>query len=156
MVVSVRPFRDDDTGATAQIFFDSIRLGTQDYYNEAQRHAWAPRVPETSKLLSRLKSQSVFVAERNGRVVGFMTLAAEGYIDLAFVAPDAIGQNIGKALYDAILAEALRIGVPKLHAEASHQARPFFERQGWSVVKSQTVTRGDDVAIPNFVMEKKL
>ncbi len=85
-----------------------------------------------------------------------MTLAAEGYIDLAFVAPDAIGHGIGKALYDAILSEASNLGVPRLHAEASHLARPFFERQGWSVVKSQTVTRGDDVAIPNFVMEKIL
>ena len=156
MAVSIRPFRDDDARATAQIFFDSIRLGTQDYYDEAQRHAWAPRVPETSKWLSRLKSQTVFVAERNGRVVGFMTLAAEGYIDLAFVAPGAIGRGIGKQLYDAILSEASNLGVPRLHTEASHLARPFFERQGWSVVKSQTVTRGDDVAIPNFAMEKIL
>jgi len=155
VLVSIRPFRDDDAGAAAQIFFDSVRLGTQDYYDEAQRLAWAPRVPETAIWLGRLKPQTVFVAERQGRVVGFMTLAAEGYIDLAFVAPEAIGQGIGKALYDAILSEALRIGVPRLHTEASHLARPFFERQGWSVVKPQTVVRGS-VSIPNFVMEKYL
>ena len=154
--MNIRPFRDDDASAAAQIFFNSVRLGTRDYYDEAQRVAWAPRVPEATKWLSRLKSQTVFVAERSGRVVGFMTLAAEGYIDLAFVASDAIGQGIGKELYDAILAEALNLRVPRLHAEASHLARPFFERQGWSVVESQTVTRGDDVAIPNFVMEKEL
>ena len=156
MAANIRRFRDDDAGATAQIFFDSIRLGTQDYYDEAQRHAWAPRVPETSKWLSRLKSQTVFVAERHGCVVGFMTLTAEGCIGLAYVVPDAIGQGIGKALYDAILSEAEIIGLPKLTAEASHLARAFFKRQGWSVVESQTVTRGDDVAIPIFVMEKIL
>jgi putative acetyltransferase len=154
--VSIRPFRDDDAGAAAQIFFDSVRLGTQDYYDEAQRHAWAPRVPETAMWLDRLKPQTVFVAERQGRVVGFMSLTAEGCIGLAYVAPDTIGQGIGKALYDAILSEAENIGVPKLTAQASHLARAFFERQGWSVVKSQTVTRGDDVAIPIFVMEKNL
>lgn len=152
----IRRFRDDDAKATAQIFFDSIRLGTQDYYDEAQRHAWAPQVPETSKWLSRLKSQTVFVAESQGRVAGFMSLTAEGCIGLAYVAPDAIGQGVGKELYDAILSEAAIIGVPKLTAEASHLARAFFKRQGWSVVKSQTVTRGDDVAIPTFSMEKIL
>ena len=153
--MNIRPFRDDDASAAAQIFFNSVRLGTRDYYDEAQRVAWAPRVPEATKWLDRLKSQTVFVAERNGSVVGFMTLAAEGYIDLAFVAPDAIGQGIGKQLYEAILTEALNLGVPRLHAEASHLARAFFERQGWSVVESQFVTRRD-VAIPNFVMEKYL
>jgi putative acetyltransferase len=156
VAVRIRPFRDDDTDATAQIFFDSVRLGSQDYYDEAQRVAWAPRVPEAAKWLDRLKIQTVFVAERQGRVVGFMTLTAEGCIGLAYVAPDAIGQGIGKALYDAILSEAEIIGVAKLTAQASHLARAFFKRQGWSVVKSQTVTRGDDVAIPIFMMEKIL
>ncbi len=153
---NIRRFGDVDARATAQIFFDSVRLGSRDYYDEAQRLAWAPRVPETATWLDRLKSQTVFVAERQGRVVGFMTLTAEGCIGLAYVATDAIGQGIGKALYDAILSEAENIGVPKLTAEASHLARAFFKRQGWSVVKSQTVTRGDDVAIPIFVMEKIL
>ncbi len=117
MAVSIRPFRDDDARATAQIFFDSVRLGTRDYYDKAQRLAWAPRVPEATKWLDRLKSQTVLVAERNGRVVGFMTLTAEGSIDLAYVAPDAIGQGIGKALYDAILSVASKIGVliPMIH-----------------------------------------
>ena len=105
--------------------------------------------------MDRLKSQTVFVAERQGRVVGFMTLTAEGCIDLAYVAPDAIGQGIGKALYDSILSEAAKSGVPRLTTEASHLARAFFKRQGWSVVQRQTVTR-DGVSIPNFVMEKKL
>ena len=61
-----------------------------------------------------------------------MTLKADGCIDLAYVAPDAIGQGVAKALYDAILAEAVAVGIPRLHAEASHLARAFFERQGWS------------------------
>ncbi len=151
----VRPFQDDDAGATAQLFFDSVHLGTRTYYDEAQRIAWAPRVPETTKWLDRLQSQTVLVAERNGRVVGFMTMTAEGCIDLAYVAPDAIGQGIGKALYDAILSEALKFDIPKLTADASHLARAFFERQGWSVVRPQTVTRGG-VEIANFVMEKMI
>ena len=151
----VRRFRDEDAKATAQLFFDSVRLGTQSYYDEAQRNAWAPQVPETAEWLDRLKSQTVLVAERNGSVVGFITLTAEGCIDLAYVAPDRIGQGIGKELYDAIVSEASRAGLPKLYAEASHLARAFFERQGWSVVRPQTILRGG-VSIANFVMEKKL
>jgi len=151
----IRPFRDDDAEATAQVYFDSVRQGTRVYYDDAQRRAWAPARPDLSGWRERLASQTAFVAERNSRVVGFMTLKADGCIDLAYVAPDAIGQGVAKALYDAILSEAVRRGIPRLHADASHLARAFFERQGWLVVTAQTVTRGG-VAIPNFVMEKTL
>ncbi len=47
------------------------------------------------------------------------------------------------------------MGVRRLYSEASHLARAFFERQGWSVVREQTVSpRG--VPMTNFVMEKIL
>ena len=151
----VRAFRDEDAAATAQIFFDAVRDGAQAHYDEAQRQAWAPHVPETAEWLNRLKPQMVLVAEQKDRVVGFMTLTADGCIDLAYVAPDQIGQGVAKQLYDAVLAEAVGRGLPSLHVEASRLARGFFERQGWSVVRPQTVLRGG-VDVPNFVMRKDL
>ena len=152
---SIRRFRDEDAKAAAQVFFDSIHLGTQRHYNENQRRAWAADVPETAKWLDRLKSQTTFIAEQSDRVVGFMTVKPDGYIDLAFVAPDVIGKGVAKLLYASIEAEALKMGVRRLYSEASHLARAFFERQGWSVVREQTVSpRG--VPMTNYVMEKIL
>lgn len=133
--ISVRRFKDKDAAATARIFFDSVHLGTRAHYDEAQRRAWAPEVPDTSSWLDRLKSQTTFVAERNERVIGFMTLRPDGYIDLAYVAPDAVGTGVAKLLYDSVEAEASKMDVRRLHSEASQGARAFFERQGWSVVK---------------------
>lgn len=155
MVTTVRAFRDDDAAATARIYFDAVRIGARTHYGDAQRRAWAPRVPETAAWLDRLRPQTVLVAERDGQVIGFMTLTAEGCIDLAFVTPDHIGRGVAKQLYDAILAEAEGRGLASLHTEASHLARAFFERQGWSVVRPQTVSR-DGVEIANFVMRKDL
>ena len=57
--------------------------------------------------------------------------------------------------YDAIHEEAVTLGLRRLHSEASHLARPFFERQGWSVVRAQSLER-DGVSLTNFVMEKVL
>lgn len=47
------------------------------------------------------------------------------------------------------------IGVTRLTSDASYLARQFFERQGWSVIKEQTLTR-HDVSMTNFLMEKYL
>lgn len=153
--LTVRRLREGDSAATARAFFNAVHHGTGDHYDERQRNAWAGRVPETEPWAERLTLQDTFVAESNGTLVGFMTLAADGYIDLAFVAPEMIGKGVALLLYEAVEREACNLGVARLNAEASFPARSFFERQGWSTVREQTVTR-NGVSLTNFVMEKHL
>ncbi len=153
--IKVRKFKDADAEATARIFFDAVRLGAARHYDECQRKAWAEKVPDTRGWLARLQSQHTYVAEMNSRPVGFMTVDDAGHIDLAFVAPDQMGKGASDALYAAVEAEAVRKGIRRLDTAASHLARSFFERQGWSVVKQQAVTRAE-IELTNFVMEKQL
>lgn len=153
--LNIREFSEDDATATAQIFFDAVRLGTTEYYDERQRIAWAEQVPDDDDWYKRLQSQYSLVAQLNTRLVGFMTLDGYGHIDLAFVAPDLIGKGVARALYERIEAEALRLGIERLDTEASYMARRFFERQGWSVVRQQSVVKGD-VSLTNFAMEKRV
>jgi putative acetyltransferase len=150
--VAIRPYRTADAAATAQLFYDAVRGGTDAHYDPDQRRAWAPEVPDTDAWRDRLADQTVFVAERAGRLAGFMTLTADGCIDLAFVAPDCTGQGIAGALYDRIVDAAREKGLTHLTADASHLLRPFLERRGWRVVREQTVER-EGVALTNFVME---
>jgi putative acetyltransferase len=151
----VREFVDDDVGGTGQVFFDAVRFGAAEYYDDRQRTAWAEKVPDDDEWRKRLQSQYVLVAELNTRLVGFMTLDVYGHIDLAFVVPDLIGKGIARALYERVEAEALRLGIKMLDTEASYLAQRFFKRQGWSVVRQQSVAKGD-VSLTNFVMEKRL
>jgi len=151
----VRKFENKDAAATAQIFFDAIHIGAKDHYTEKQRRAWAPQVPETSKWLELLNSQISYVAEQEGKLVGFMILMDDGCVDLTFVTPERIGQGISKVLYDSIIMKASKAGMKRLHVEASHMARKFFERQGWSVINPQTVERAG-VSLENFLMQKEL
>ncbi len=118
----VRKFVDDDVSATGQIFFDSVRLGAAEYYDERQRNAWAEKVPNDDEWRKRLQSQHSFVAQLNTRLVGFMTLDDHGHIDLAFVVPDLIGKGVARALYERVEAEALRRGIGRLDTEASYLA----------------------------------
>lgn len=155
MIANIRLFEPEDAEATARIFYETVHLGTRDFYDDAQRRAWAKKIPETAAWHDRLQSQTTFVALIGSRPVGFMAIDADGHIDLVFVAPDVIGRGVAKALYDHVEAEALRLGLDRLDTAASHLARPFFERQGWIVVQEQAVKRGD-VSLTNFVMEKYL
>lgn len=151
----IRPFRASDCGASGQVYFDAVRHGTGEYYSKAERLAWAPSLPEPESWLARLSSQITFVAARDGNILGFISGTAEGYIDLIFVAPEAIKHGVGKALYDRYLDDARIAGATHLSAEVSLVARSFFENRGWRVVTAQTVTRGG-IALNRFAMELEL
>ena len=150
--IIVRPFVETDAEGLASLFYAAVHIGAADYYNEEQRNAWAPDVPEPGAWLKRLQSQFVLVAATAETHLGFMTLQPDGYIDLAFVAPDQIGNGVAWRLYEDILAEARSLGIGRLYSHASLAARPFFQRQGWAVTNEQTVMI-EDVALVNFVME---
>jgi len=152
--VCIRRFRESDAAAAARVFFDSVHRATRSYYDAAQRQAWAPRIPDTDAWRARIMPQIAFVAERDGAVIGFMTLRTDGHLDLAFVAPEAVGQGVAKALYDAILREAIAAGITRLTTEASLMARPFFARQGWTVLCEQAVAR-DGVTLTRFQMARE-
>jgi putative acetyltransferase len=96
------------------------------------------------------------VAERDGVPVGFMSLdLARGYLDLAFVLPQVMGQGVADALYAVLEARARAEGLARLTTEASALARPFFARNGWALIREQQVERRG-VALHNAVMEKTL
>lgn len=151
----VRKFRDTDAAPAAQIFYDAVHIGAKEFYDEDQRNAWAPKIPDTDVWCKRLKSQTTYIAERDGVVVGYMTLDDQGYIDLTFVAPQFAGKGIARKLYEIVEKDALDRGITHLTSNASYLARPFFERQNWLVLKQQIIERGD-VTLANFVMEKYL
>lgn len=151
----IRPFQDEDLAATAQIFFEAVHIGARDHYDEAQRHAWAPALPEPVQWQQRLTSQTTLIAEQGNQIVGFMSLSRDGCIDLAFVTPDRINSGVATQLYEAIVTEASTRGLTGLRTEASYLARNFFIRHGWQITKQQTVTR-NGVALTNFAMEKQL
>ena len=51
-----------------------------------------------------------FMAESNGLPIGLMTIDYEGFIDLAFVSPSALGKDVGWQLYKVIEEKALNLG----------------------------------------------
>ncbi len=154
--IRIRLFRPEDADAAARLFFESVRAGAGDQYSEEQRAAWAPEVPSGDDWLGKFTAAEVaLVAEDKAGLTGFMTLMADGYLDLAYVRPDCIGRGVAKALYGRIEAEAQQRQVSELTSDASVLARTFFERQGWEVLAEQHPVRGG-VEMTNYKMRKLL
>ena len=150
---SVRQYIDADCAGCMNVFFRAVQIGAAGAYDQAQRDAWCPEIPQASQEnCDRLAGADSVVAELDGTVIGFMSLEKDGHLDMAFVAPEHMGQGVAGALYDQLFAKAQHRGLCRLNTEASHLARGFFARKGWQVVKPETVTRRG-VSLERFRMQ---
>ena len=159
-MIALRRFRPADAPACGALFHRAVHVGAAEHYTPEQRAAWAPYPdppPEVlDRLGARLSEEITWIAEaEDGRIAGFMALRSDGYLDMAFVAPERRGTGLAGRLYARIEAEARALGLTRLRTEASHLARPFFARRGWRLDAAQEITRRG-VTIPNFRMSKAI
>ena len=109
--------------------------------NEAARRlVTAANVPAV--LGPALASYFTLVCETEEGVVGVGALDASE-IKRLYIAPQAQGRGVGRALLRHLEGEALARGAVALSLEASPSSVAFYEVAGFRVVRSYTLSRGD-------------
>lgn len=151
----IREFQPSDFPILLHIFYRTVREINSRDYSQDQVEAWAPDMPDINAWHKRLSSGHVWVCEIEGKVVGFTRIEANGYIDLLYVHPEHQRQGIASALLKKIVLWARSRSISFLSTESSITARPFFQKFGFSMVKSQKVVR-KSVEFDNFAMKFKL
>ena len=131
-----------DDALLADIMFDAVRNG-ESRYTEAQRAAWVPAPRSGPDWSSRLRRQEIIVAEQEGRALGFVSLADGGYVDFAYIRPEAQHSGLFRQLLERIVERAIAGGEPRLWTHASLMAEPAFERLGFTVTRREKVTIGE-------------
>lgn len=152
----IRRFRSDDSAPLRTIFRRAVLEGAAAHYTPAQLHAWADAPNAAGPCWEdRLGQHITVVADSPDGPTGFMTLGRDGYLDLAFVLPEATGTGVADALHDRILAEAAQLGLTRLSTEASLRAEGFFTRMGWTLLHRQDVEISG-MRLRNALMAKRL
>ena len=134
--------------------FDAVRNGDGPY-DEQQRRAWLPAPQTGREWQDRLSSQEIVVGESDGQAVGFMSLAAQGYIDLAYIRPQAQHSGLFRRMFQRIEDRALERGDRRLWVHASLMAQPAFAAVGFTTNHSEWVQLGPE-QLRRFEMEKPL
>ncbi|MCR9269114.1 MAG: GNAT family N-acetyltransferase [Hyphomonadaceae bacterium] len=128
----------DDFDELGQVMFDAIHNGPTKY-TKAQSKAWAPAPRSGPAWAERLRGKQILIAKRGDRALGFMSIEAGGYVDFAYIRPQAQGTGLFRKLYDQIEARAVEMGETELSTHASLMAQPAFESMGFDVVYHETV-----------------
>lgn len=151
----IRTYRRRDIPMISRLFYDTIHRVNRGDYTREQVDAWAPSVPEDEFWRERFKRYFVYVAEQDSRVVGFAELESTGHIDCFFVHYQWQRRGVGTRLMKRVAATAGRKHMPRLFAEVSVTAKPFFLERGFRVVRKKSAVR-EGVALEQYDMEKWL
>ena len=142
-----------DFDALGIVMFRAIHEGPSPY-SRAQRNAWLVAPNCGNDWAQRLAAQHVVLGEGD-KITGFMTLTDRGYIDLAYILPDARGQGLFARLLGGIEAEAQRRNLTRLTTHASLMAQPAFARHGFAIDHHETVKRNGQ-SLARAAMSKTL
>ena len=151
--MKVRRYEIGDTEQIIQLFYNTIHEVNIRDYTKAQVDAWTSVNMEVKVWTNSLKSKFTYVAEKDGKIIGFGELEANGHIDRFYCHKDFQGQGVGTKILEQIELTARDLKINKLFVEASITAKPFFEKKQFIVEKKQEVERGGQTLI-NFVMKK--
>ena len=147
----LRKYIPPDCKEIAELFYDTIHtINAKDYTNK-QLNAWADGKINLTIWNQSFCEHFTIVAVENNRIIGFGDIDID-YIDRLYVHKNFQNKGIASAICNEL---EKNTSVHKITTHASITAKPFFEHQGYKVIKKQQVIK-HEIALTNYVMEKIL
>ncbi len=153
----IRKFKPTDLQAVLELFHDTVHAVGIKYYDLEQINAWAPPIDSLDKeeWLQSLMANTTYIAEDNGFIIGFGDMTEDGYIDRLYVHKNYQGKGVAFVIFRALEEKARTLGSIELLTEASINAKPFFERQGFGVIQERRkIRRGQEFI--TYMMRKTI
>lgn len=152
---SIRKGEMSDLTELKKLFVETIKTISTTDYDRQQIEVWASGVDNKQRWDDIFSKQIVLIAQHADRIIGFVTLDYGNYIDLLYVHKDHQRQGIAQQLLNRILHEAKQLKQTALTSDVSKTAKPFFEKNYFTVVREQIVDiKG--VNLTNYKMIKIL
>ncbi len=155
--MKLRKYIPQDAEQVIQLFRDTVHSINAVDYDSVQRQAWAPdNDPERyDKFAKRLQDNICYVADLEGKIIGFGDMSHDGYLDRLFTHKDHQRQGVAALIYLQLEHDARNLGLKEIRTEASITAKGAAERGGFEVREVQDKVFGGAV-FRNYVMVKKL
>ena len=136
--LGIHPLTELDIPEMRELFRTTVLTVNSKDYTKEEVEDWTScgdSVAHWKNLLA--KNDYVGAIDRQGKIIGFSSVNAEGYLHSMFVHKDQQGKGLATLLLSEVEKIARKYDVHKINVEASITARPFFEKHGYKVVKEQ-------------------
>ncbi|HWB72576.1 MAG TPA: GNAT family N-acetyltransferase [Egibacteraceae bacterium] len=136
--IAIRPARDDELDDVAALIVDAYA----EYAARMSPDAWSSFAQNIADVRGRMPDAELLVAERDGRLVGSVTMftdwrgAQEGTIGvrLLSVIPSERGSGVGRALMERCIERAREMGKRKVVLTTTQEmdtARDLYDKLGF-------------------------
>lgn len=132
-----------------------ISVNSKDYSKE-EVFDWASCGDDDNRW-RKLVTELYFIIAINesSKIIGFASISKEGYLHSMFVHKYFQKQGVASLLYNTIEDYAKQNNLPEITSEVSITAKPFFEKQGFTVDEQQK-RKANKMMLTNFRMSKQL
>ena len=144
-----------DIDDICELFRNTVLEINKADYAASQLRVWSASADKKEMWEFRIVEQYFLLAIHKSQLVGFASLATDGYLDFMYIHHQFQRNGIAACLYNAIELKAIEQKNEKIYSEVSITARPFFEKQGFFVITKQQKLYAD-VVFKNYKMEKRL
>ncbi len=138
--VTIRDACERDALSAVEVHYDSVHHVASKDYSQEILDEWSPPVSnQRVKNFLNNGADVKLVAEREGKVIGFGELLSDkNQLGAVYVASQAVGQGVGKALMICLEEIARGKNIPFLQMESSITAFPFYQKLGYVVLEHGT------------------
>jgi ribosomal protein S18 acetylase RimI-like enzyme len=127
------------------------------YYSKEIIKEWLSQIsPENISQQLSIKDTPWYLIENEDKLVGFCQFSTDdGCLYQINIDPQYIGKGYGKQLYSFIENKFISVGEKKIELWATINAKEFYEKQGFAVVK-KIKTKLVKTEMDEFLMRKTL
>jgi putative acetyltransferase len=156
IMVVMRRAKPEDAEAIGEVHIRAIREISISHYTAEELAAWGThRQPEF--YLEGINTKECYVAETEGKIVGFGTLDREaGEVEAVYVSPEMMRRGIGLEILGELEERARELKIRELSLKASLNAVAFYESAGYRRREEARHRLQSGVEIACVIMEKEL
>lgn len=144
-----------DVGMITKLFRDTIQNVNSKDYPEDEIEDWSSWWTDHDKWQERIEEQYFIKAMIEDNIVGFSSLATDGYLDFMFTHKDYQRHGVAGNLIRIIERKAKEQGNDLIYSDVSITAKGFFERHGY-IVEKQQFKKSRKKELINFRMTKTI
>lgn len=144
-----------DVGMITQLFRDTIQSVNSKDYPADEIEDWSSWWTDYDKWQERIEEQYFIKAMIEDKIVGFSSIATDGYLDFMFTHKDYQRYGVGGNMIRKIERKAKEQGNDLIYSDVSITAKGFFERHGF-IVEKQQFKKSKNKELINFRMTKTI
>ncbi len=121
----------EDIPAIVEMYRATVHAVNAADYTPAQIKVWADGAVNYPRWEKAINEQYFVLAEIDGKLAGFSSIAKDGYLDFMYVSKDYQRRGVASTLLTEIESKAAEQKNPEIYSHVSKTARGFFLKMGY-------------------------